>query len=297
MAISPLKKVAITVNSVIFFVTMLMALVGYDTALYPTSVAKATQKYPTDLDAPDSAIWYTIYFFQCCWILYTLTLVFRQDAEDIIPLRCFVLYSFARVCSVVWRLIWSRDLSTVAPFVIILVTASTLNFCLLFVLKSANAECYNNSEGNYNKKDVWCTRVFVPNAIVFYSMWQDMSTCFSLNRMLIYDCGVSKSTAATVSLTVLLSLIVGWVVLENYFIEHFSRFLFLEYALMIVALGQVLYAQWKDGSGNQAYILAMLVLCCIFLLLRLAVIYVKEKNRLTTDSDASRSCLVFKRDH
>ena len=115
--------------------------------------------------------------------------------------------------------------------------------------------------------------------------------------MLIYDCGVSKSTAATVSLTVLLSLIVGWVVLENYFIEHFSRFLFLEYVLMIVALGQALNAQWKDGSGNQAYILAMLVLCCVFLLLRLAVIYVKEKNRLTTDGDASRSCLVFKTNH
>ena len=97
--------------------------------------------------------------------------------------------------------------------------------------------------------------------------------------MLIYDLRASRSTAATVALTVLIILVVGWFVLENLVIEHFTRFLFLEYVVLIIAASGLLKAQWKDGSGNQGYILAFLVMCVLFLAARLGIIYYKEKKR------------------
>ena len=162
-----------------------MALLGDESKIYPKKISSVSRKYPTDLKASPSTfkIWNAIYTFQCAWILYTLTLVFRKDAVEIIPIRCYVFYSFARICSTVWRLVVSRDLSTVAPFILLSMAATSLNLCLLFVLKSANDDRLELQKERYNRFDVWCTRVFVPNAIVFYSMWQDIATCLSFNKV------------------------------------------------------------------------------------------------------------------
>ena len=183
MAVSLANKVAICCNAVVFLVTLLMALLGDESKLFPNKINAVSRKYPTNLKASPSTfkIWNAIYTFQCAWILYTLTLVFRKDAMEIIPIKSYILYSFARVCSTVWRLVISRDLSTVAPFLLLLTAATSLNLCLLFVLTGANDEKLENV--TYNRFDVWCSRIFVPNAIVFYSMWQDIATCLSFNKV------------------------------------------------------------------------------------------------------------------
>ena len=183
MPVSLGNKIAICCNAVVFAVTLLMALLGDETKLYPKKINAVSRKYPTDLKASRSTfkIWNAIYTFQCAWILYTITLVFRKDSTEIIPIKCYVLYSFARICSTVWRLVVSRDLSTVAPFLLLLTAATSLNICLLFVLKGANDEKLDRI--TCNRFDLWCTRVFVPNAIVFYSMWQDIATCLSFNKV------------------------------------------------------------------------------------------------------------------
>jgi len=281
MPVSLGNKIAICCNAVVFAVTLLMALLGDETKLYPKKISAVSRKYPTDLKASRSTfkIWNAIYTFQCAWILYTITLVFRKDATEIIPVKCYVLYSFARICSTVWRLVVSRDLSTVAPFLLLLTAATSLNICLLYVLKGANDEKLDRI--TCNRFDLWCTRVFVPNAIVFYSMWQDIATCLSFNKMLIYDAHASRSTAATTALTVLVCIVVGWFVLENFIIERYTRFLFLEYVVLIIAASGLLKAQWKDGSGNEGYILAFLILCVLFLAARLGIIFYKEKKRLS----------------
>ena len=99
--------------------------------------------------------------------------------------------------------------------------------------------------------------------------------------MLIYNAHVSRSAAATTALTVLICLVVGWFILENFIIEHYTRFLFLEYVVLIIASSGLLKAQWKDGSGNEGYILAFLVMCVLFLAARLGIIFYKEKKRLS----------------
>ena len=184
MAVPGIKKIAIIGNFVVFTTTLLMALLGDNTALFPMKIRTVSRRYPNKLKADPKTfdIWNFIYTFQALWIFYTLTLVVKKEADDIIPLRCFFLYSFARICSTTYRMILSRDLSVFGPFICLLLSATALNMCLLFLLKSANAEQSTGVVG-YNKFDVWCTRVFVPNAIVFYSMWQDIASTLSFDKV------------------------------------------------------------------------------------------------------------------
>lgn len=109
--------------------------------------------------------------------------------------------------------------------------------------------------------------------------------------MLIYDLHASRSTSATIALTVLISLVVGWFVLQNFFIEHLTRFMCLEYVVLLIASSGLLKAQWKDGSGNQSYILAFVVLNALFLAARLGMIYFKERKRFAQAGSASNSCI------
>ena len=99
--------------------------------------------------------------------------------------------------------------------------------------------------------------------------------------MLIYDLNVSRSTAATTALTFLICIVAGWFVLENFVIEHYTRFLFLEYIVLVIAASGLLKAQWKDGSGNEGYILAFLIMCVLLLAARLGIIFYKEKRRFS----------------
>lgn len=95
-----------------------------------------------------------------------------------------------------------------------------------------------------------------------------------------YDVGASAHIAASLGLTIIFCVIIAWFVVQNFVLEKYTRFTFMEHIVFVVATSGIMKRQWKDGHGNQAYILVTLIVSCLFFITRIVLILVKERQVL-----------------
>ena len=265
----------------------LLALTGYSnikSPLFPRSISNISAEFPTDITPSSStfAIWGVIYALQTIWIIYSLTLVCRKDAADILPATFYVLYIISCVCNVLWIVTWVRE-----KFV--------LSFCLLFVITASLAGSVAAASAGLLKYlksakipvdvDVLCVRILIQNGIIFYTAWVTIATCINLVVMLTYKFGVNSSQAATVGLSVLSAVIICWFIVENFLCYEYTRFMCAEYIVFIVGLVGVIKAHWTGGGGNQSFVLAILILSGLLLIARIIFI-IKQEKKEEKPSDA-----------
>ena len=96
-----------------------------------------------------------------------------------------------------------------------------------------------------------------------------------------------------IALSFLISIVIGWFVLENFIIERYTRFLFLEYIVLIIASSGLLKKQWKDGkAAHEVLILVFLILSVLFLIARIIIIIIKERPRLMGKIGDDDACVL-----
>ena len=292
MALSKLKIALISVNAFLFLFTA--ALNYFSTRankIFLTPTGKVSDENPVEISPAGSTftIWAFIYMYQLAMIIYTLTLMCRKTAADILPIGFYISYSLASVFNLSWLLVWSRGNISLA-FVFIILIAVSLEAALFFSYSSLNKyiESLPQDKVILNVADVWCIRVLCQNGVVFYNTWVSIANCLNLTIVLQRSLNVDGSKAATGALCVLLILILAWFIMENFVIEKFTRFTFSEYIVLLVGLSGVLKKQWTDGKGTQGFVLALLVLSALLFLARIIIIIVKEKKGFNNSGENTK---------
>ena len=258
---------------------------GYK-SIFPKQTGKVSDEHPTEVTPAGStfAIWGAIYIWQGIWILYSLTLPCRSRAGDISSVYFYGFYILATLLNFTWLLVWSREYLGIS-FALLAMLALSLNGALFFAYRGLHNYIIKFPDFEEvlvlpNKVDVWCTRFLVINGIVFYATWTTIATLLNLTITLQYDFEANPSTVASVALAILLCIVLGWFALENFVLEKYLRFTFSEYITLIIGMSGILKRQWTDGHGNQAFILAILVISIILFIARVALIVYKEKKSL-----------------
>ncbi len=276
------SKLALIIINVVVFVVILA--INYQSRtvsdLFPKSTGDVSDKFSTEITPASStfSLWAFIYTFQTAWIIYTLTLICR-NAPVILSNWFYIFYILANFCNFSWLLVWAREY-TALSFAILALTGISLETTLFFAYKNLDdyLKEFPNQQEVPSVADVWCIRILVQNGIIFYTTWVSIATCLNLTIFLRYDLEINGSKAATGALCALLTLIVVWFVLENFILEKYVRFTFMEYIVLIVGLSGIIKKNWTDGSGNQAFVLFLLVLSSVLLVVRLLMIAFKERK-------------------
>jgi len=279
--ISKLKMAAILVNAFIFLFTLGMNYFSTGgNAVFPASTGDVSDNRATEITPSGGTftIWAFIYAFQLAMIAYTLSLLFRANAPDILPLGYYVAYSFVCVCNFTWLLTWARYYTTWS-FVFLVCIALSLETTLAQSYRSLHKYLEGVEAGSVplSRVDVWCIRLFCQNGLIFYNAWLSVATCLNMTIVVQYDLGMDGSKAATGGLCVLVLLVVGWFVVENFVIRKYTRFTCVEYVVIVVATSGVLQKQpWNGGQGNQGFVLALLVIAAVLLLARVCLVIDQE---------------------
>lgn len=286
MAVKKGKIALIAINFIVFVVILAINYQSRKASdLFPKPTGQVSREHPTQITPASStfALWAFIYIYQAAWILYTLTLVCRK-APSILPNWFYVFYTLANLCNFSWLLVWSRGYLGLS-FAILALTGISLEASLFFSYTGLHyyLKDFPKQEETPSIADVWCIRILVQNGIIFYNAWVSIATCLNLTICLQYDLDVDGTKAATGSLCVLLIIIIAWFVLENFVLEKFTRFTFVEYIVLIVGLSGILKKNWIDGHGNQGFVLFLLVLSAILLVARITLIVVKERRGYRKD--------------
>lgn len=270
---------SIILNIVVFILTIIFSQLSTQlNDIFPRTQGEISGTNQTEITPASStfAIWGFIYLYQAAWIIYTMTLMWRGDS-DILPPWFYLSYSIGNISSVCWLIVWSRGHLTSA-FVILALLGISLQIAMYWGMTglAKYLDRFPNNEKLPNKIDVWCIRLLVLNGVLTYTAWVSIATCLNLCISLQYDLGANGSKAATGVLFALATLIIIWFVLENSFFERFTRYLFMEYIVFIVAFSGILKKHWTNGQGNQGFVLFLMILSCILLAARLFIIYYKE---------------------
>ena len=182
MSVSKVKSAVIISNLLFFVLTLCIELFAEGTILLPNKLSKIQSKYPTDLSATSSTytIWIFVYICQFAWMLYTLTLVIRKHAADIIPVQSYVFFSLSRLCCFIWRCCESYDSNIVVQF-LFLATATLCQEAALYFIYTrlfwyTEQLLLNPEELAKRRTDVWCVRLMAVNGIMFYAAWLNIVT-------------------------------------------------------------------------------------------------------------------------
>ena len=283
MAIPSAKKSLIIINAVAFVgIIVVNGLSMIPSPLFPRTNTNVSHEHPTDITPTDGtfAIWGFIYLFQIAWIVYTITLVFRTGAADILPAKFFFLYVLSNVFNVGWLLAWSREMFNVSLGCLVGIVL-TLALTVLSSLSGLQKylKQFPSKTMKPNLADVWCVRILVQNGIIFYNTWVIVALCINFVVTFHYLDGISMDKLVTAALTFLLCLIIMWFTLENFVIQEKTRFVFAEYVVLIVALSGVIKAHWTGGQGNQTFVLIILVIASVMLVARIVLIAIQEKKK------------------
>ncbi|XP_028659620.2 uncharacterized protein LOC114653448 [Erpetoichthys calabaricus] len=177
-----------------------------------------------------------------------------------------------------WLVLWDREQLTAALIFLCWITF-TGYIVLFFSYRGVHARVEELQE--YHKSDLWLLRILVHNGVATYITWTTIATLINFAVVLTYVGGVSRSTAATVCLSVLLIEVIAWFVVENFFLDKYVRYTLTIYPVVILALSGNIAKNFKpDSPGTNGIFCAVLlgIASTLFLLRILLVLWKHLKS-------------------
>ncbi len=274
MAVAALKSFAIIFNFLAFIATIIFNKEANTiSTLFPRRTGEVSRRFNTEVTpaAATFAIWGLIYLFQLAWIVYSISLLFRPSAADILPTSFYVCYMLSCVFNVTWLIVWAREMIGLALAIIALITLS-LMMCLVLAYTSLYDYLQTTPIESQMQTDVWYIRFLVQNGLIFYTAWVTIATCISIAIYLQAGLRYHKTEAAAISLTILLLAVLTWFALENVVFEKYTKYTLSEYIVLLIGLAGILKKNWTDGKGNQAFVLAIFVISALLFGARIMII-------------------------
>ncbi|MCI4391561.1 hypothetical protein PGIGA_G00135850 [Pangasianodon gigas] len=224
------------------------------------------------------SIWGVIYFWLTAMLIYIVTTIFRRNAfgpmycsRSVLPYGFFICWILNILFNISWLLLWDREVMIAALIMLALVAFT--NYTMIFFSCHGLKE-YGEWLNKYHNKDLWCIRILVQNGLAVYTTWTSIATLINLTIVVSYNAGMSKSGAATLSLSLLLVEVLIWFVLENSFLDKHVRYILTVYPVIIVALSGNITKNFDASAPgtNGVFTALLLALACVLFVIKVCLV-------------------------
>ena len=120
----------------------------------------------------------------------------------------------------------------------------------------------------------------VHNGIGIYSTWTTIATLINIVVTMVYNSGISMTTACVTALSILSVLTILWFCLDVFLLKESTRYLLTPYCVLVFALSANLAKNWNDGSTTGIFILVLLIVSSLLLVAKLILISVAGYKRI-----------------
>lgn len=121
--------------------------------------------------------------------------------------------------------------------------------------------------------EIWCMRMLVQNGLAAYATWCFYLALVNTNIALIDSNSLEPHISTTIILSLLLILSIALVCIDNFVLDHYSRYCFSTYLVYLLALTGSVEAITKDTSSSNWTLLSInLTVACLALLIKMAVL-------------------------
>lgn len=288
------KIAATTINLLVFVLVLVFNYVSTDPKDGPlnwlfgnATTGEVSGKYYIEITPAGWAfsIWGLIYAWQSAWIIYSLTLLFRKNAPEVISPVLHVFYSLASVANICWIVIWSHEWIQACAFLL---------FATAFFLYATLARSYmtlNLATKGVPKGDSIATQILVNNGIALYATWCTIASLLNLAMAITYFHGVDQDVASTISLVILALEVIVWFTLENTILDKYVRNTLSIYPVVIWALSASISTNWDPSKRNSVISVVLLAVSCTLLVVRIVIVVWRGKKQKQQDVNNSNMLL------
>ncbi|KPP56657.1 hypothetical protein Z043_125708 [Scleropages formosus] len=280
---SPARVAVLALAALAFCVTVAInALAGSGSKGGPfhQSTGNVSAKYETDITPAGwtFSIWGVIYAWLSAMMLYIVTGLCRRNSYGwtyckpaVLPYGFFLSWTLNMILNIVWLFLWDRE-QLVAGLVVLALIAFT-NYLVIFFC-CHGLHLYGAWLNKDHKVDLWAIRVLILNGVGVYATWTTIATLLNFSVVLEYSAGASRAGAGTVGLSLLLTEVIIWFILENVLLERHVRYLLTVYPVVIVALTGNVAKRYDPAapSRNSIFTAVLLALACALFVLRVLLV-------------------------
>ena len=275
------KIAAATINLIVFIVVLVLNYASGDPQDGPfrhlfgnATTGEASRKFYIEITPAGWAfsIWGLIYIWQGAWIIYSLTLLCRKDAPNVISPVLLVIYALASVVNASWIVVWSHEWIQISSFLLF-----SISFFLYATLTKSFMTVNLGTKG-IPKGYFIATQVLVNNGIALYATWCTIASLLNLAMAITYFHGVAQDVACTISLVILAVEVIVWFSLENTILDKYVRYTLSVYPVVIWALSASINKNWDSTKRNSIISLILLVVACTLLVARIFIVVWREKK-------------------
>ena len=213
-----------------------------------------TKGYPLQISPPMWGYAVAIIFmfiWQCTWLLYGWSFLFRPRVPKVIPMASYLLFSAAMGLIIVRLYVYANRHVNPGLVCQILVTA-----LLIGCLGLAHFLMYWRTSRLQQEgwvMDKWITRFVVHNGLALMVTWQIIELLLYINITMQYNSGktVKADVASSIIIVSYLVFLTLWVILETTVLDQFMRYTVTIYPVCLWFLSTALIEQWDHKRYKQ----------------------------------------------
>lgn len=226
-----------------------------------------------------SNTWPFVASYQCLWIVYSLITIFRWNSLMILPSYFYVAWCGA-CCFDIGSLILSANEKIHFSLSLSCAGALFRIGCLFFTFHGLFEYLAAHSKGRKSpeKFDVFCQRALLQNGLLCFQAWSSFKVTIQFAQVL-QVLRASKTMGLCISLMILGTVMIGWFLVQNFYIEKYTRYTVAEYVTLALLLGSF-FEECKDVvNGTYALVLFLLFLTVLACAFRILLIIQSERER------------------
>ena len=195
------------------------------------------------------------------------------NPEIITPWFCFFFISNLWY-NALWTVVWIRE-EIVAACILLFLVAQTSIFSIGILARNIAKD---NHQLKREKPKLYWLYVALPlNSLGLYATWVVIASMANLGHVLQYVGEISSTQVSHICLGILLTIIILYFILENTVFDHYIRFLLTPYLVVIWASIGIIAKNQNVADSTKNLAFAILGLGCIFLVLRLIIVGLRQK--------------------
>jgi len=213
-----------------------------------------TKGYPLQISPPMwgySVAIIVMFIWQCAWLLYGWSFLFRPRVPKVIPMASYLLFSAAMGLIIVRLYVYANGHVNPGLVCQILVTA-----LLVGCLGLAHFLMYWRTSRLQQEgwvMDKWITRFVVHNGLALMVTWQIIELLLYINITMQYNSGktIEADVASSIIIFCYIVFLTLWVIFETTILDQFMRYTVTIYPVCLWFLSTALIEQWDHTRYKQ----------------------------------------------
>lgn len=192
-----------------------------------------------------------LFIWQCIWMLYGWSFLFRPRVPKVIPMAAYLLFSAAVGLIIVRLYLYANGhvnpglACQIILTALLMATLGLAHFLMYYRTYQLNHEGW--------VVDKWLTRIIVHNGLAMLIAWEVLELLVCMNITMEYNSGkvLKAHVASAATLVTYIILVTIWLILETTILDQFMRHTLFIYPVFMWFFATALIEQWDHHAHRQ----------------------------------------------